>query len=222
MFRFDRKLAFFIVLGLVAGFSHEAHAQRSTRPSQVNQEVAASRTKKTGPRAPRTYTDYEIGASYIMFNEAIKISRAGSEAKGIANFGGFGVGLEKHFRRSRYLYAITATLAGGKATAGGFSGPTTFADGVNRAWWAAHLSLSANYKLNPSFYIGAGLLGRYRDTDWQPSDPTLEVAEETQTPATAQLILRWEIARSIQITQTYAPLDFRGNSLWQWIFMLRL
>lgn len=156
-----------------------------------------------------------MGAVYMMWSERISIAKSGAIADGFANYGGIGFAIEKTWTTGSWVYAATGVMAVGKASSDGFVG-VPYTDGVDRPWTALHLSGTAGYRLNPVFSVGPGLLVRSRTAQWESADPLLEITPDKQSPVAPQLVLRWVLGNKIALTQTYAPIDMNGNTLWQW------
>lgn len=150
-----------------------------------------------------------------MWSEGLSIAKNGLTADGFANYGGIGVAMEYTRTTQNWVFAGTGVFAVGKASSDGFVG-VAYPDGVDRPWTAIHVSGTAGYRINPVFSIGPGLLLRTRAAQWESADPLLEITPDKGLPAAPQLVLRWVLGNKIALTQTFAPVDMHGNTLWQW------
>ncbi|MGZ3769870.1 MAG: hypothetical protein ACXVCP_09685 [Bdellovibrio sp.] len=182
---------------------------------QAHAEQEAN-TRNTTQAPAKTSSSFEIGINYLMFNETLKISQGGTNNEGFANYAGLGLTLEKNWMSGRWFRGGSLSYAVGKATSGGFETAPTFADGIDRSWWAAQANIFGLYRLNANFMAGVGLLGRHRVADWKPKDPTLTVADQEITQAAGQIILRWQVTRRISFGQTYTVLNNNGSNMWTW------
>jgi len=192
-----------ILLILFLLFSASSYAQETKTRTRVKKSKH------------RMFAPIAIGASYMLWNEDLTISQGASKTKGFANYGGYGFGIEKSWMRGRWLHGGTLMYAFGKATSGGFDSSPTFADGVNRAWWAVQPTYYGYYRFNTTFMLGLGLFGRYRVADWTPMNPALTVDSGSKVQVSAQLLLRWRINSRLTFIQAYTPINFK-NSMWTW------
>jgi hypothetical protein len=187
----------------------------------ANGQIAAPVQKQKARLLP-TLSATEVGASFLIWNEKMKVTKGAASANGYADYAGLAVGIERNWTRKRWLLGGSIAYAVGKASAGGFGSDIDFLDSLNRSWWAGQLSVFGNYKLNTTFRMGIGLFSRYRVADWAPMEPTLKVAQMTATQVSGQLILRWQVARKVTLMQAFTPLDLVGSTLWQWTAQLVL
>lgn len=182
--------------------------------SAVGQETKSVQQIKQ--RQPTSTSSLSLAASYLMWNEPMKISKGSASEKGFADYAGFALGVEKSWIRGRRSFGTSLGIASGKAAAGGFGTSVSFQDGVQRSWWAAQLTIFYDYRLNPIFMMGIGILSRYRVADWVPQDSALSIDYMSNTQITGQINFRWSVSRRVLLMQSFAPLDLTGATLWQW------
>lgn len=208
------KLAVSIIL-LLGSVAHAATEETlAVEDTAQVREIAAekSATKKLFPVA----SQFEVGLSYVQWNERMGLSRGATSGRGYANYAGPGLSLEYNRRGQRWQYGVTATLAAGKAAAGGFGSGLTFADGVDRSWTGAFLHPFVHYRANPTFMIGLGALARMRTVDWGSLDPTLSVDPHSSFAGAPTMDLRWTLADTITLVQSFALLGLEGETQWTW------
>ena len=190
----------------VIGTPHEAEAKErkvSRRPAQ------ATAVKK---KVKRSNSKSEIGMGYTLWNERFNVTKNGVTESGFAGFGGFVATLERNWTKYRWQYGGNVSFGVGKASAGGV---TTLPEGRDRPWYTASFSPFFNYRFNMNFMAGAGALLRYRAVDWTSIDPNTKIEETSKIQATGVINLRWSLGRWTLI-QSFAPLDFQGDTLWTW------
>ncbi len=189
-------------------------AKPVAKPKQVQQVQSSAIT----PPAPviKTFSRFEVGSSYYMWNEGINISNGTNEAEGFANYAGFGFNLEQNWATGRWFRGVALGYSFGKTSSGGFDSTPAFADGINRSWQATQLSVFSFYRFNSTFSAGPGLFARQRDADWQPKDQTLTVKPQSATQIAGQIIMRWQILDRLAILQSYTLLNFKDSTMWTW------
>lgn len=164
----------------------------------------------------KLFDPYAVGLSYMLWNEELIISQGSDTAKGFANYGGYGLSLEKSWMQGRWLHGTTLSYNFGKATSGGFDSSPSFADGVNRAWSAMQVSGYSYYRFNTTFMMGLGLLGRYRTVDWKPADETITINSGAKTQIAGQFLLRWRVNNKFSFIQAYTLLNLKNSVMWTW------
>lgn len=206
MFRF--KVLLFI-FGVALAGSRTAFAATEV----AERELA---TEKTTAKEYPLASQFEVGLSYVQWNEKIGLSRGAALSTGYANYAGPGLTVEYNRRRARWQYGLSGTLAAGKAAAGGFGSGLTFTDGVDRYWQGFFLHPFINYRVNPVFMIGVGALGRIRSIDWEPTDPTLRVDTSTAIAGAPTMNVRWSLSDAVTLIQSFALLGLDGETQWTW------
>lgn len=178
---------------------------------EPKREVAAEAPAKRYPLA----SQMEVGVSYVQWNERMALSQGAVLASGYASYAGPGLTLEYNRRRARLQWGASTTIAAGKAAAGGFSG-VAFADGVDRLWYGWFLHAFGHYRVNPTFMIGLGALGRARIIDWEPNDKTIRVDTSNPVAAAPTMNVRWTILDTVTLAQSFALLGLDGETQWTW------
>lgn len=206
-----RKIIFFTMMFFL-GLTQPLRAQEQTT---INQSVKTQKPLKT-------FSSFDIGVSYLMWNESLKISQSANTAIGFANYAGFGFDLQQSWTTGRWVRGGALSYAFGKASSGGFDSIPTFADGVNRSWWAAQGTGFGYYRINVNFMAGLGLFVRQRVADWKPKDQNVTADAEQNTKIGGEFLFKWRLSPSISLMQTFAPLNLDGSTLWTWTALISL
>ncbi len=186
------------------------------KPQLVVAPVASVVTAEIKKPAPRTASAYELGVSYYMWNEKLKVSNGTVTTEGFANYAGFGINLEKNWTTNRWFRGGSLSYALGKVSSGGFDSAPTFVDGINRSWQATQATIFSMYRFDTTFMAGLGILGRQRDADWLPKNSTITTEPAASTQIAGQILMRWQIARRIAFLQNYTLLNLDGSTMWTW------
>jgi hypothetical protein len=188
--------------------SSQLLAQQTRRGVRRRPAQAAAPAKKRA----RSNSKSEIGLGYTLWNERFAVTKSGVTQNGYAGFGGFIATLERNWTKYRWQYGGNVSFGVGKASAGGV---TTLPEGRDRPWYTASVSPFFNYRFNMNFMAGMGALVRYRAVDWTSLDVNTKIEETSRFQATGVVNLRWSLGRWTLI-QSFAPLDFQGDTLWTW------
>ena len=197
-----------LVLVCLAFFSIEKAEAQNRKGNRRPAQATVAKKK----RVTRSNSKSEIGMGYTLWNERFNVTKNGVTESGYAGFGGFVATLERNWTKYRWQYGGNVSFGVGKASAGGV---TTLPEGRDRPWYTASISPFFNYRFNMNFMAGAGALIRYRAVDWTSIDPNTSIESTSRLQTTGVLNLRWSLGRWTLI-QSFAPLDFKGDTLWTW------
>jgi hypothetical protein len=190
----------FVLVGFLAGSSTLALASDE---SEIRRQGARSFLART-----------EIGVGYQLWNERLELRQGAVSGSGFGHYSGANFILERNWFRGVLQYGGSLGMGAGKATAQ-VSG-VSFPDGGNRDWYSASFSPFAHYRLNQNVMLGLGMLFRYRSIDWTPQDTSIVLSAPSRLQYAGQIHLRWTMAPLASLIQSYTPLGFKGESMWQW------
>lgn len=175
---------------------------------------------QVSPSTPETKSRFargrwELGLSYVHWNEDMQLYQGPNSASGYANYVGWGLSLEYNWTRFRWQWGAALNIEAGEAGATGFQ-DVTFEDGVGRTWYGGGFQGFMHYRINRVFMIGPGVQYRIRKIDWEPGDQSVLVEVANDQFISPELNMRFQVTPKFSFVQSWTALDFDRSSFWRW------
>lgn len=166
-------IALLIPLSLPLPASAETNETESSKEApSPNQNLAA--LAPTPTPAPESTVSSRITAQVVTWQETLRLEKTGGAVEGsIANYKGYGIGYERHWRTESGGWILGAWIGTGEASGGGTS--TSFAYKQGSISWTM-LAIEPIYVKTFSDRIDflVGLTAYYRNASW-PTSSTIRV-----------------------------------------------
>ena len=156
-----------------------------------------------------------ISLNYVNWNDKLILQANGISDVDSANYTGLQLNYEKDFSMLGWGWATGASVATGKATAGGNSVLIPFQKG-NQPWYSAGGYAKIYLEINPRVLLGAQIPIVINPTIWKSNDPTILVSGGKVISTGILLDVLYRLTINLDFMQSLGFYNSsQGSTLWK-------